>query len=50
MKKEYLCQLIAEELDLDWEQVRDNFNFEEDDFDINKASEELLNMTEEPVA
>lgn len=49
MKKEYLCQLIAEELDLDWEQVRDNFNFEEDDFDINKASEQLLAAAEEPV-
>ena len=42
MTKEYLCQLIAEELDLDWEQVKDNFNFDEDTFDINKASEELL--------
>jgi SPP1 family phage portal protein len=42
MTKEYLCQLIAEELDLDWEQVKDNFNFDEDTFDINKASEQLL--------
>ena len=50
MTKEYLCQLIAEELDLDWEQVKDNFNFDEDTFDINKASEQLLAAAEEPVA
>ena len=49
MSKEYLCQLIAEVLDLDWEQVKDNFNFSEDTFDINKASEQLLAAAEEPV-
>lgn len=49
MTKEYLCQLIAEELELDWEKVKNNFNFDEDTFDINKASEQLLAAAVEPI-